>query len=197
MRGKGPFKNAPGKKRITTRSNRAENPPSGSVGRLFRSAREEIRPAFDTEGKRTATTVLKEDHERLAGLIHQLKSTTLGKKELVRMIEEEIKIHSECEEKIFYPQMRNVARRIVEAALEAHHQVETILAELKEMTGNEGEAFDVKVTVLEETLKHHIREEEEEMFPEAEKKLDDRLEELGAAIESLKGELTPKIRKAA
>lgn len=196
MKEKRPLKNVRRGRGKEKRSLPVEENKMGWGGQFLRSVREEIHSTFYTERNRTAITVLKEDHERLQGLINQLKSAERGRMELVRMLEEEIKIHSECEEKILYPEMRKVDSALIAEALEEHYQVDTILTELKEMT-EEGEAFDAKITVLEETLAHHIREEEGEMFPKAEKKLDDRLEKLGAEIESLKGALTPKIRKAA
>ena len=117
--------------------------------------------------------------------------------ELVALIEEEIKIHSEAEEIIFYPEMKKIDSEMIAEAAEEHHQVDVLLAELKEMTGREGEEFDAKVAVLEENLEHHIKEEEEEMFPKAEKELKNQLEDLGAEIEYFKGEWNARERKTA
>lgn len=173
-----------------------KNNESGWIGQLLRSVGEEFRSTFYAERKPKATTLLKEDHDKVKGLIQELKSARKNKMELVSLIEEEILVHSHCEETIFYPEVKKIDSEMVAESLEEHHQVDTILAELKEMTGNE-EAFDAKVTVLEEMLKHHMEEEEGEMFPKAEKKLKEQLEELGAEIEYLKGELAAKRRKAA
>lgn len=144
-----------------------------------------------------ATDLLKKDHQKVKDLIKELKAAGESKMEWVNRIEEEIQIHSHCEEKIFYPEVKKFDSEIIAESVEEHHQVDLILAELKEMTGEEGEAFDAKVTVLEETLEHHIEEEEGEMFPEAEKKLKDQLERLGSEIEYYKGELGKKKRKVA
>lgn len=174
-----------------------ENSSSGWIGQILRTVREEIRSTFNTEGKMKATTLLKEDHDKVIGLIQQLKSARKNKTALVTEIEKEIQIHSECEETIFYPEVKKIDSELIAESLEEHHQVDLILAELKEMTGEEGEVFDAKVTVLEEMLKHHMEEEEGEMFPKAEKELKDQLEELGAEIEYFKGELAVKRGKAA
>lgn len=135
-----------------------------------------------------ATQLLKKDHQKVKGLIKKLKSVRTKQEELINEIEEEIKIHSQAEERIFYPAYEEVDSEMVAESLEEHHQVDNTLAELKEMPEYEGEEFEAKVTVLEEMLKHHIEEEEGEMFPEAEKKLKDQLEDLGAQIEAFKGE---------
>ncbi|MBI3804142.1 MAG: hemerythrin domain-containing protein [Nitrospirae bacterium] len=167
------------------------------VGEVFRGFKEDVRSAFVSEGKMKATELLKQDHDKVKGLIEQLKSARKNKRALIRQIEEEIKIHSRCEEMIFYPEMKKVNSELIAESLEEHHQVDMILAELKKMTGKEGEAFDAKVIVFEETLQHHIDEEEGEMFPEAEKKLKDQLESLGEEIVYFKGELKAKRKKAA
>ena len=52
-------------------------------------------------------------------------------------------------------------------ALEEHHVVHLLIAELKKMTAGD-ERFDAKFTVLAENVKHHIKEEEGEMFPQVE-----------------------------
>jgi len=181
----------------TSKKKSAENSRPGWIGQLVRTVREEIRSTFNTEGKMKATTLLKEDHDKVMDLIRQLKSARKNKMELVAEIEKEIQIHSECEETIFYPEMKKIDSELIAESLEEHHQVDLVLAELKEMTGEEGELFDAKVTVLEEMLKHHMEEEEGEMFPKAEKELKDQLEELGAEIEYFKGELAAKRRTAA
>ncbi len=143
-----------------------------------------------------ATQLLKKDHQKVKGLIKELKSARAKKEELMAQIEEEIKIHSQAEEQIFYPAYEEVDSEMVAEALEEHHQVDNILAELKEMTGDEGEEFEAKVTVLEEMLEHHMEEEEGEMFPEAEKKLKNQLEDLGAQIEAFKEEWNSKEKAA-
>jgi hemerythrin-like domain-containing protein len=168
-----------------------------SVGRFFRTIKEEVLSTFNPSGKVKATDLLKEDHDRFKALIKKLQSAKENKMEMIALIEEEIKIHSEAEEIIFYPEMKKVDSEMVAEAAEEHHQVDILLAELKEMTGEEGEAFDAKVTVLEENLEHHIKEEEEEMFPKAEKDLKDQLEDLGAEIEYFKGEWNARERKIA
>jgi hemerythrin-like domain-containing protein len=189
------------KKRQQSKKDRqAKEKPSHameSVGDFFRTIKEEVLSTFTAGGKTKATDLLKEDHKRFKALIKKLKSAKENKIALVAVIEEEIKIHSQAEELIFYPEMKKVESEMIAEATEEHHQVDLLLAQLKEMTGEEGEAFTAKVAVLEENLEHHIKEEEEEMFPKAEKELKDQLEELGAEMEYFKGEWNARERKAA
>jgi len=167
------------------------------VEKIFSTIKDEFRSTLHLGGEMKATDLLKQDHKKVKALIKKLKSASKGKMALVAQIDEEIKIHSQCEEQIFYVEMKKIDSEMVAEAAEEHHQVDTILAELREMTGEEGEPFDAKVTLLEENLEHHIKEEEEEMFPKAEKKLKDQLENLGSEMKYLKGELAAKERKAA
>jgi hemerythrin-like domain-containing protein len=55
-------------------------------------------------------------------------------------------------------------------AYEEHHVVKLVLAELPEVDPN-AESFEAKMTVLKELVAHHVEEEEEEMFPMAERRL--------------------------
>ncbi len=56
---------------------------------------------------------------------------------------------------------------LMDEALEEHHVVHQLIAELKEIKPH-SERFDAKFTVLAESVKHHIKEEEGEMLPKAE-----------------------------
>ncbi len=53
-------------------------------------------------------------------------------------------------------------------ATEEHHLVHVLIAELKELEPSDA-TFKAKFTVLGELVKHHVKEEEGEMFPEAQK----------------------------
>ena len=71
-------------------------------------------------------------------------------------------------------------------ALEEHHIVKWTLSELEKMAP-EDERYDAKVTVLIESVRHHVEEEQEELFPKARKLLGaELLEELGTRMEKAK-----------
>lgn len=168
---------------------------SGWIGPLLRTVKERAFPSSTQENIK-ATALLKKDHAKVKQLITRLQSAEENKMALVSLIEQEIKIHSQCEEKIFYPEVKKFDSKIITESLKEHNEVDSILAELMEMTGEE-DRFDSKVIQLEEALQHHIEEEEGEMFPEAEEKLKDQLEELGAEIQYYKEELAVKNKKVA
>ena len=56
----------------------------------------------------------------------------------------------------------------MDEALEEHHVAHTLINELKRRAGNNGR-YEAKFKVLGESIKHHVKEEEGRMFPEAEK----------------------------
>ncbi|GGQ13480.1 hypothetical protein GCM10010140_49500 [Streptosporangium pseudovulgare] len=73
-------------------------------------------------------------------------------------------------------------------SVEEHHVVAWLLSELKGMDPKD-ERFDAKVTVLIENVRHHVKEEEEDWFPQVREALGrNRLQELGERMEKAKAE---------
>jgi len=157
---------------------------------------EETEPEVDD-----AVEMLKQDHEKVKTLFSEYEdaqeSAPRRRKEIVDQISMELEVHAQLEEKIFYQAFRQVAekepKKLVRESFEEHKIVKTLVAELAQMQPKE-EQFDAKVTVLKESLEHHVKEEEGELFPAAKKLLgDERLQELGAEMRDLKEELQQKI----
>ena len=71
---------------------------------------------------------------------------------------------------MFYPAVRQETddEDIMHEADEEHHVAKLLIAELENMTGDE-EHWEAKFMVLAEAVRHHIKEEEGEMFPKARK----------------------------
>ena len=109
--------------------------------------------------------------------------------ELARKICSMLTVHAEIEEEIFYPAMRdNVDDELtVDEAEVEHASAKELIEQLEGM--DPGDAlYDAKVIVLGEYVDHHVQEEENEMFPQAEKSGID-LDGLGAELASRKREL--------
>ncbi len=148
-----------------------------------------------------AIAVLKRDHEEVERLFRQFEKLTerahRSKQKIVMKIIRELAIHAAVEEMLFYPAVRTAAlkasvRALKEAAdtvlesLEEHHVVKWTLSELEKMKP-EDERYDAKVQVLMESVRRHVEEEQEELFPKARRLLgDDLLFELGDRIEKAK-----------
>ena len=138
-----------------------------------------------------ATALLKADHKRVSDLFDQYEKTrsTAKKKTLVSSICMELGIHAKAEEEIFYPAVKAALKdkELVPEATVEHATMKELMAQV-EGKEPDGEMFDAKIKVLSEYVKHHVKEEETEMFPKARKtKLD--MKALGAQIAARKDEL--------
>jgi hemerythrin superfamily protein len=116
------------------------------------------------------------------------------KQGIVEEVLAELEVHTTLEEELFYPAVKQKTDRdgqdLVAEAVEEHHVVATLMAELKGLDPTD-ERYEAKFKVLMETVTHHIEEEEEgEMFPEAEEVLGERLERLGIQMQERKQSLT-------
>ena len=105
-----------------------------------------------------------------------------------------LKVHAQMEEEIFYPQARETTKDndLIDEAVVEHATVKNLITEIEAMEVGE-ELYDAKMRVLGEMVKHHIKEEEEELFPELEAaKLD--LNALGKEIAERKEELMSEMQ---
>jgi iron-sulfur cluster repair protein YtfE (RIC family) len=136
-----------------------------------------------------ATDFLKRQHRELEKTFKEaLKSERpRERRQMLQEIQAQIQLHSMLEEQIFYPAYREAAAtkkaaELVAEALEEHHVVDLVLADLAKVEPS-AENYEAKITVLMELIEHHVEEEEAEMFPSAEKKLGkQRLEELAEEL---------------
>jgi hemerythrin-like domain-containing protein len=109
--------------------------------------------------------------------------------ELARTICSMLTVHAEIEEEIFYPAMRDsVDDELTLDEAEVEHAAARELIEQLEGMDPGDALYDAKVIVLGEYVDHHVQEEENEIFPQAEKSGID-LDELGAELASRKREL--------
>ena len=141
-----------------------------------------------------AITLLKRDHDKVKGILDELEPTTeraiKTRTELFATLKSELTVHEIIEEEIFYPTLKQhpKARDIVLEGYEEHGVVDTIMGELEGLSV-EDETWGAKAKVMIENIRHHIEEEEGEMFTKARQVFDrDELEQLGRAMETRKAE---------
>ncbi|MDP9068028.1 MAG: hemerythrin domain-containing protein [Actinomycetota bacterium] len=139
--------------------------------------------------------LLTEDHEKVKKLLEELDSTTADasdrRRQLFSQIRREMEIHETIEEEILYPALKShaEAKEVVLEGYEEHHVVDTIMAELDDLSF-EDETWGAKLSVMKENIEHHIEEEEEEMFVKARELLEEaELEGLGDRMAARKKEL--------
>ena len=124
---------------------------------------------FEMFKSNSAESLLKQDHKKVKQLFDQFESakTRQQKKKIVQQALTELKVHAAIEEEIFYAAVRKpVGKDIMNEADEEHHVAKLLIAELESMTGSESH-YDAKFIVLAENVRHHIKEEENEMLPQA------------------------------
>ena len=135
-----------------------------------------------------ATAMLRADHKLVSGLFAQYEKTQSSskKKQLVGQICTELSVHAQVEEEIFYPAVKEALHdhELVPEATVEHASLKSLISEV-EGVEPDGEMFDAKIKVLSEYVKHHVKEEQTEMFPKA-KATDLDMRELGARIAARK-----------
>ena len=111
------------------------------------------------------------------------------KKKLVAEICTELSVHAQVEEEIFYPAVQKALkdRELVPEATVEHASMKELIAQV-EGKEPDGDMFDAKITVLSEYVKHHVKEEQNEMFPKAKATSLD-MNALGEKIAARKAEL--------
>ena len=150
-----------------------------------------------TSSGQDAIALLRADHKKVSELYAQYESTRspAKKKALVATICLELSVHARVEEEIFYPAVKAALKdkeMIPEAQVE-HASLKELIAQVKDREPD-GEMFDAKIKVMSEYTKHHVKEEQNEIFPAAKKTRLDMLD-LGARIAARKEELmaNPKL----
>jgi hemerythrin-like domain-containing protein len=119
--------------------------------------------------------LLREDHRAVKKLFKEFSATgdraVAARRRIADKIITELSIHAGIEENVLYPRARAAVPKVesdVLEALEEHHIVKTTCAELEKMPPSD-ERFAAKMAVLIENVKHHIGEEESELFPKLRK----------------------------
>jgi hemerythrin superfamily protein len=116
-----------------------------------------------------AISMLKKDHERVKQLFDDFEKAEgrAPREKIVREAVTELKVHALLEEEIFYPAVRaTVGAEQMNEADEEHHIAKVLIAELDAGVADQGHR-EAKFTVLSESVRHHIKEEEGEVFPKA------------------------------
>lgn len=139
-----------------------------------------------------AITLLMADHKAVKTLFKEYEKLAEDddadqqKETVVQQICDELTVHAQVEEELFYPAMRASIGDddLLDEAEVEHAAVKDLIAQLQQMLPPDN-LYDAKVKVLSEYIDHHVKEEEDEMFPKA-RKLDLDLSALGRAMAARK-----------
>jgi hemerythrin superfamily protein len=148
-------------------------------------ATDKAKPAKD------AIALLKADHEEVSRLFDEYEKarSTASKKALVADICTALSVHAQIEEEIFYPAVKAALKdkMLVPEATVEHASLKDLIAQL-EGVEPDGEMYDARVKVLSEYVKHHVKEEQSEMFAKVKASSLDTVE-LGARLAARKEDL--------
>jgi hemerythrin superfamily protein len=143
--------------------------------------------------KADALQMLKDDHRRVEALFERFERARSGQKEgLANTICEELKVHAKLEEEIFYPAVRDAIpdEDLMNEAEVEHASAKDLIRQIEAASPSDRN-FDALVKVLGEYIKHHVKEEEGEMFKQV-RRADLDLGALGTEMQERKRALTGK-----
>jgi hemerythrin superfamily protein len=134
----------------------------------------EVSEATAPDDDLNALDLLSAQHRNVEKLFGQIEQARGSRKQtLFEQLADELAVHATIEEKIFYPNVkRGSTEELLQESVEEHLEVKRALADMMAMDPEDDE-FDAKLSVLQEQVTHHAKEEEEgKLFPIVRKELD-------------------------
>jgi hemerythrin superfamily protein len=127
-------------------------------------------PSRSTDAPRDAIALLKQDHRMVEALFDEFEDAEEQEQaQLATRICNMLTVHAQIEEEILYPAAKEAfedeeEEDMVHEANVEHASAKDLIAKIEAMTPDD-EEFKATVKVLGEYIKHHVKEEEGEMFP--------------------------------
>jgi hemerythrin superfamily protein len=151
-----------------------------------------------------AIELLKKQHREVEDLFEEFENAgeraEKTRERLCREISDQLAMHAEIEEKIFYPESKQEnTEEVLRESVEEHLQMKRMIADIIE-GGIQDEQLDAKMSVLKEEVEHHVEEEEKQLFPKVRKAcsreeladMGDRMQRMFEQLES-EGDASAKI----
>jgi len=146
-----------------------------------------------------AIDLLENDHDEVNALFKDYEMLAEGngdagdRRELSKRICGMLAVHAMIEEEIFYPAARaaNVGAALLNEAEIEHGSAKQLIAEIG-AAQTDDPLYDARGQVLGEYIRHHVKEEEQELFPAC-RKAEMNMAELGARLQKRKGQLLRKL----
>ena len=153
-------------------------------------------------GSEDALALLRADHDKVLKMFedYDRKESEEDRTELAQQICQELTVHTMIEEEIFYPAVREAlendegeeADEMMDEAQIEHNGAKQLIADIQGADASD-DMFNARVKVLSEYIKHHVREEQDEMFP-AIRKTDLDLKSLGEQLRQRKEEILGELK---
>ena len=132
-----------------------------------------------------ATHILAQDHRTAEELFAKFEGASgkSAKEKIAKQICDELKIHAQIEEEIFYPAVRKLMSdsEVMRNSIPEHDEMRRMIGELRQLEPGTY-AYDDKVYELMREVLHHVADEETVLLPAAERSLAGQLDELGAEM---------------
>jgi hemerythrin-like domain-containing protein len=147
----------------------------------------------------SALELLKRDHDEVDQMFSQYEDIKEGgqdqeKEDLVSQVCDALTVHAQIEEEIFYPAARKAledeGKDLLDEAAVEHQTLKDLIARL-EAAPTDDPLYDAGVKVLSEYVKHHVKEEENELFPKLRTSAMD-LDGVGQRLAERKDQLTQR-----
>lgn len=135
--------------------------------------------------------LLENDHREVDELFRRvnLSEKPDSIEELTRQIVHDLSVHAAVEEQFVYPLIRakiDGGSAMADEAIDEHQEAKRLLADLEKLDAGSAE-HGTAMQKLIETIRHHVEEEENEVFPELRSSVDsDVLDKLGTVVEEAK-----------
>ena len=146
-----------------------------------------------------AIALLKADHREVSDLLEKFEKSRSAKSKIAHQICDALTVHAQIEEEIFYPAAREAlgedGKDLLDEAKVEHESLKELIGHIENASPGD-DLFDAHVKVLGEYVKHHVKEEEGELFPKVRKSEMD-LVEVGRQLAARKKELMSKMKAAA
>ncbi|MEO8796416.1 MAG: hemerythrin domain-containing protein [Polyangiaceae bacterium] len=131
------------------------------------------------------TAMLKKQHREVKAIFGKLEKGKGDATALLKELADNLAAHMKIEQDLYYPAIAKVDEDLIMESFEEHSLAELGLKRLL-ATDRKDEAFESRVTAVKELVEHHVEEEEEDLFPKVDRKMDPALlADLGARMEAL------------
>jgi hemerythrin superfamily protein len=145
-----------------------------------------------------AIALLEADHRALEALFERYEAAKdeAAKADIAAQICLALRVHAQIEEELFYPPAREATGDgdLFDEALVEHAGAKILIAQIEAMKPGQP-LYDARMKVLGEQVRHHVEEEESDVFPEARAAGMD-LVAIGAALAARKAELLAHLTAA-
>ena len=126
-----------------------------------------------------ATELIQSEHRQVEDLFSRFEET--GDRDVAMEICDQLERHTEMEEQVLYPRLRQVDAELYEDAQEEHDEAAQLIAQIRVA---EGERMLELVLRLKAEVEHHVEDEETEDLPAmVESCGTDRMDQLGQELE--------------